>query len=104
MRGLIIEPEADDELAAALDWYETQERGLGAALLSEVDAVLNGLRAGELRGVGVPDVRDDLTARRVILDRFPYAVVFLDHAAIVHVLAFAHHKRRPGYWAHRVGP
>ena len=104
MRDLVIEPEADDELTAALDWYEAQERGLGAALLAEIDGVLGGLRAGELRGVGVPDVREHLAVRRVILDRFPYAVVFLDHAAIVHVLAFAHHKRRPGYWAARIRP
>lgn len=101
MRDLVIEPEADDELAEALDWYERQEPGLGAALLAEIDPVLDALRAGDLRGVGVPDVRDDLSVRRVILDRFPYAVVFLDHPAAVHVLAFAHHKRRPGYWADR---
>jgi len=103
MRDLVIEPEADDELAAALDWYEAQERGLGAALLADVDAIVSGLCAGELRGVGVPEVREDFAVRRVILDRFPYAVVFLDHAEVLHVLAFAHHKRRPGYWVERGG-
>lgn len=39
MRDLVIEPEADDEVGAALDWYERQEPGLGAALLSETDTV-----------------------------------------------------------------
>lgn len=101
MREIVVEPEAEDELAAALDWYEAREPGLGAALLMEIDAVFAGLRSGQLRGLGVPDLRDDLAVRRVILDRFPYAVVFVEHAAIVHVLALAHHKRRPGYWTDR---
>ncbi len=28
MRDLIVEPEAEEELAAALDWYDEQEPGL----------------------------------------------------------------------------
>lgn len=99
---LIIVAAAEAGLAAALDWYEEQEPGLGAALLHEVDGVLDGLLTQELRGVGVPGVRSDLAARRVILDRFPYAVVFIDHADAIHVIAVAHHKRRPGYWRDRL--
>lgn len=33
MRELVVEPEAEGELAAALDWCEEQEPGLGAARL-----------------------------------------------------------------------
>ncbi len=102
MRSLVIEPEAEDELAAALDWYDEQEPGLGAALLAETDAVLNGLRRGALRGTGVPSVRAELSVRRVLLARFPYAVVFVDREDEVYVIAFAHQRRRPGYWRHRL--
>jgi len=102
MRALIVEADAEIEIAAALDWYEQQEPGLGAALLAEVDEAIAGLRSGRLRGVGVPEVRHDLHARRVILDRFPYTVIFLEYDASVHVLAFARQQRRPGYWRARL--
>ena len=104
MRGLRVEPEAEAELAAAIDWYEAEQPGLGAALVTEIDDVIADLRRGDLPGLGVPGLRADLTVRRVLLDRFPYAVVFLDHADELHVLAFAHHKRRPGYWKARMPP
>ena len=40
--------------------------------------------------------------RRFLLHRFPFAVVYLDDADFVNVIAVAHHKRRPGYWKERV--
>ncbi len=96
MRGLVVEADAEADIAAALDWYEQQEPGLGAGLVAELDEVIDGLRWGRLRGLGVPDVQQDLRVRRVLLTRFPYAVIFVDHADSVHVLAFAHQKRRRG--------
>ncbi|MBK8994955.1 MAG: type II toxin-antitoxin system RelE/ParE family toxin [Myxococcales bacterium] len=101
-RHLIIEPEAEAELAEGMDWYEAQQPGLGAALFAEVEEVLTGLELGELVSVPVPFVRTNLPVRRVHLDRFPYAVVFLEHGDQTHILAIAHFKRRPGYWASRL--
>lgn len=101
-RHLIVEPEAEAELAEGMSWYEERQPGLGAALLGEVDEVLKGLERGVLVGVPVPHVRTTLPVRRVLLDRFPYAVVFLEHGGRTHVLAVAHFKRRPGYWASRL--
>jgi hypothetical protein len=40
--------------------------------------------------------------RRALVRKFPYAVVFITHADAIHVLAYAHVKRRPLYWAHRI--
>lgn len=105
MRALIIGAEAEAEIGAALDWYEQRQPGLGAALMVEIDGVLDALRADAIRGVGVPGVRRDLRVRRVILERFPYSVIVMEHAETVYVLALAHHKRRPGYWRQRLsGP
>lgn len=33
---------------------------------------------------------------------FPYALVFVELPDVLHVVAFAHLKRRPGYWRSRV--
>jgi hypothetical protein len=101
MRELSVEPDAEAELLAATRWYEEQEPGLGAALLAEVTAALGELRRDERPGLAIPGVRRAMGARRSLLERFPYAIVFLERAEIVHVLAFAHHKRRPGYWRSR---
>ena len=39
--------------------------------------------------------------RRLLLRRFPYAVIYrLDPGRII-VLAIAHQRRRPGYWQRR---
>lgn len=102
MRSLIVEPEAEQELGDAIAWYEEAQPGLGAALIGEVDRVVERLLQEDavgFRAVGVPP---ELEVRRVILDRFPYSVVYMEHASTVHVIAFAHHRRRPGYWAERL--
>lgn len=104
MRALVVEPEAEDEIARAVEWYEAQEAGLGTALLSEIDVAMDGLAAGRVRGVGVPGLRHDLAVRRLLFDRFPYSLVFIEHQGVVHVLAVAHQKREPGYWKDRVPP
>ena len=46
------------------------------------------------RGVRFP-------ARRLIVPGWPFWVIFVVHADEVLVLAFAHMKRRPGYWTRR---
>ncbi len=102
VRPLIVEPEAEEDIAEGMAWYAEQQPGLGAALLTEVDEALQGIQRGVHSGVRVPHVRTTLPVRRVLLGRFPYAVVFLEHADRVHVIAVAHFKRRPGYWASRL--
>ena len=98
---VIVEPEAEREIADAMDWYEGRDAGLGAALLVEVDSILHRLEKGELRGIGVPGVRDELSIRRVLLPRFPYAAILVV-ADATHIIAFAHQKRRDGYWKDRL--
>jgi hypothetical protein len=41
------------------------------------------------------------TARRVPLKRFPFWVVFVELPGEAVVVAYAHEKRRPGYWRRR---
>src|SRR5688572_1863294 len=38
----------------------------------------------------------------VLKRRFPYSVVYVDDPDMIRVVAFAHHKRRPGYWKRRL--
>jgi hypothetical protein len=52
-------------------------------------------------GSFVPGVAEAVGARRVSLKRFPYTVVYVELDAELRVLAFAHMRRRPGYWHER---
>lgn len=40
--------------------------------------------------------------RRVLVDRFPYAVVYAEQPGLVRIVAFAHLKRDPVYWRKRL--
>ncbi len=39
--------------------------------------------------------------RKASLTRFPYKIFYTVQAGEIIVLAFAHHKRKPGYWKKR---
>jgi hypothetical protein len=101
-RSLYVEPEAEDELAEAVAWYDQRGEGIGDRLLADVQATLG--RVVERPGACalVADVDPDLGVRRALCRRFPYAVTFLEVGETLHVIAFAHLSRRPGYWEDRL--
>jgi plasmid stabilization system protein ParE len=41
-------------------------------------------------------------ARRIVLRRFPYLVVFRETASGIEIIAVVHGRRRPGYWRNRL--
>jgi hypothetical protein len=41
-------------------------------------------------------------ARRCVLTTPPYSIIYTETAGEIRVWAFAHHKRRPGYWKRRL--
>jgi len=40
--------------------------------------------------------------RRYLMQRFPFAVIYLVSENRIQIVALAHCKRRPGYWKNRV--
>jgi toxin ParE1/3/4 len=96
------EPEADEELRAAARWYERRRPGLGREFLAAIGAAVELVQRHPAGGSRVPKVKRTFPVRRLILRRFPYAVVFLELEAEIRILAFAHHRRRPGYWLRRL--
>lgn len=93
-----FEPEAEAELRVAARWYERRTRGLGADLVREVDAALERV----LEGPGsFPLVEGFSDVRRVVIERFPYALVYMIEGNLVRVLSIAHGRRKPLFWAGR---
>jgi plasmid stabilization system protein ParE len=92
-KRVIVEDLARAELRQAMRWYEEQRPGKGAELLDEVDGIFVALSSPTTIGVTVPGVKAGVRLLRILLTRFPYAVVYVEHEERVHVVAVAHLKK-----------
>lgn len=95
---LVILPEAEAEARVAFEWY--LERNPVAAQRFE-DAMDQAVELIVERPFAWPLEDADVDARRFLLRRFPYSVVYRVVGETVTVVAIAHQSRRPGYWRGR---
>ncbi len=102
MRRVRVHGAAAEEAAEAAAWYEKERAGLGVDFEHAVDAALDLLEEEMVPLTGVPGVAGTRGVKRLLLRRFPYAVIVRESAAEVVVVAFAHTARRPGYWRGRM--
>ncbi len=101
---VIVLDVAEDELIAAQQWYETQRPGLGQEFRSAIDEAMERLLKAPLAASPMVNVPASIGARRILVKRFPYSIVFIEHDEHLWIVAFAHHHRRPGYWLQRLEP
>ena len=88
---------ASEELTAAVQWYERQRTGLGGEFF---DAILGTIeRISETPEAGTNFKTRD--ARRMLAVGFPYQIVYRINVQEIRILAFAHLRRRPGFWRRR---
>ena len=93
-----LHPAADQELIAAATYYaQNASRQLAEDFIAEFDRAV-ALIAGH-PGLGTPWRGE---ARRFPLRRFPYSVIYHPVEAQLRVVAVAHQRRKPGYWAERL--
>jgi plasmid stabilization system protein ParE len=95
---LVAEPRVDLDVAAAYQWYENEEPGLGVEFLDQLLAVYDRIARGPLQ---YQALRSGI--RRALLRRFPYAVYFAVEGDVVVVLAVLHAGRDPAEWQRRGG-
>lgn len=90
-------PEAEAELVAAIDYYETCEPGLGLAFALEANLALE-------RAVKYPTAWTSLNTifRRTLLRRFPFGLIYTLDENILLVVAVMNLHREPGYWQNRL--
>jgi len=86
---------AEAELQDAAAWYDERSPGLGLRFVLAVHT-----KADE---VAEAPQRWHLAAgtRRVLMGRFPYALVYREVDEEIEIVAVAHLHRRPAYWSHR---
>jgi plasmid stabilization system protein ParE len=89
-------PDAEAELVDAAEYYEARRPGLGKAFAGEVARTISLIRE-------YPDAGSPVGAsrRRMLVGRFPYAIVYRRDPDSVVIVAVAHQSRRPGYWRGR---
>jgi len=96
MRAVFLRP-ARIELLEAVAYYEGESPGLSDRLLAEVRHGLDFIRSHPSAS---PLISHDV--RRKLLHRFPYSLLYSVEKDFLLIVAFMHHKRRPGYWADRL--
>lgn len=94
--------EAFDEYRTVARWYEDRRDGLGSAFMDAVDAAIESIldstvEWGFYRGrKSTPQIYSRSVAG------FPFKVIYVKRNEEVLIVAYAHEKRRPGYWARRL--
>jgi plasmid stabilization system protein ParE len=92
-----VSPEADRELSASALYY-AREGGaeVGFAFITEYERALALLGTHPELGARWRNDR-----RRFPMRKFPYSIIYYVHGAQLRVIALAHHRRKPDYWARR---
>ena len=97
MTQAIFHPVARRELEEAIDYYNAERQGLGSEFREEVQRVLALLTRFPRLGQAVRG-----NVRRMMLSRFSYCIYYrLLTPDTLRILAVAHNRRRPEYWAGR---
>ena len=92
-----LRPAALQELTEAWSWYETKREGLGDEFRACLDAGIAEIGRSPL---GCRKVRGE--ARRKVVRRFPYVLIYLPEPEHVEVIAVFHTSRDPAVWQDRV--
>lgn len=101
-KSITFDDEAVEELESAAQWYEARRQDLGIDLVRDVREALLRIASRPHAWPLAPNVPEHLNARRFVLRRFPYVVVFAELANEIRVLAIAHMSREPGFWRGRI--
>ncbi|HXJ96292.1 MAG TPA: type II toxin-antitoxin system RelE/ParE family toxin [Terriglobia bacterium] len=96
MRRFIFHVLAERELNDAVDFYEGARSGLGSDFVDDVEHAL-----GQIDQFPESGYLLNGSVRRLLLRRFPYALMYSVRPGEIRILAIAHLKRRPFYWRGR---
>ena len=87
---------AERELNDAVQYFEHEQSGLGAAFLVEVRRCTSGITEHPEAGSVVLG-----RIRRRLCQRFPYGLLYTVAGDEVRILAVMNLRRRPGHWVGR---
>ena len=101
MKKLRVLAEARREFADALRYYRSQAPAFAEVLALEYRQIVR--HAQEFPDAkAVEAASESMPVRRFLLHQFPYKVLIANLPDQIVVIAFAHAKRKPGYWLERI--
>jgi len=92
-----LEPEAEAELEAAVDWHLSHSRDVAERFADEYERVIEAIH--RFPEIGRPI---DGGLRRLNIGRTDYTIIYRLRDDVATILAVAHASRRPGYWRERL--
>lgn len=95
-------PEARNELREAAKWYDDEVRGLGDDFITAIDEALRHIVEWPLAAPAFPGWDETPPIRHAQVRAFPYRVVYYVSDTSIVIVAYAHQRREPGYWQHRL--
>ena len=96
MNEIEFDPAARAEIVDAYRWYGRENPRIASAFRAALNDSYRLIAEAPLRP---PRYLGD--TRRLILRRFPYAIIYRVGANSVQIIAVAHAKRQEGYWLDR---
>lgn len=97
MTPVILLRSASADIRRAAQFYEEEASGLGEEFISHLERTFLRLSHDPELGTLLPR-----GARRLIVQRFPYLVIYRLESAQIIVLAVAHQRRHPDAWLARL--
>jgi len=91
-----LHPRAEDDAAAAYRWYVERNPTIAEIFLVEINSAIERIAETPRRWPRIAPA-----FQRCPLGRFPFSVVYRQTSRHIEILAIAHHRRRPGFWAGR---
>ena len=95
-------PEARDEYLDAVEYLDSRSEGLGDRFVDHVELALADIVEDPTGWMKVPWWDEPPTLRWRSVGPFRTHVVYRLVGDEVHVIAYAHEAREPGYWRHRL--
>lgn len=92
-----LDPEAEAELEAAVDWHLSHSRDIAERFADEYERVIEAIH--RFPEIGRPI---DGGLRRLNIGRTDYTIIYRLRDDVATILAVAHASRRPGYWRERL--
>ncbi|WIY81942.1 type II toxin-antitoxin system RelE/ParE family toxin [Propionimicrobium sp. PCR01-08-3] len=93
---------ATAELIEAAKWYESRQFGLGDDFLESVEGAVSLILEWPQIAPVFPGWDREPVVRTQAVARFPYRVLYYLTESKLMVVAFAHNRRKPGYWEDRL--
>jgi len=88
--------DAENDVADAAAWYETQKAGLGAEFLDEILSTCSAIAEN-------PEIYPLVhrKARRAVIHKFPFGIFYRMENGLVTIVAVMHGSRDPNKWKNR---